>query len=421
MNNNPQEKIAYALWMVQSAAKQAAISTSAGLSMMAIGWILLIHASFGVSKPEQKLPWAAAALLLIAPSLAVVRYGEERGGWAADGRAVFRWGRAQWEEKLMLPPKAEELKAIAELPAMPNEIPLLNLGQLLNASFVLIIGEQGSGKTTLAKMIGKERQNAGHSIQVVDPHGSAAEWDGWEIVGAGRNFSAINKFMKSFDEGITADYEAYSKGQREFPHRSVIGDELTQWGDKCESAPDFITSSCSDIRKVNRHVILISHADTIDKLGGAKGLRKTIDQSAIKLILESEMNADGSYTPTGFGWLNFPRKSAIRVRIPQLDKVVRAIAPTKPALPVNVLDAIDEAVSSSEISKPMQLILEGASSNNGCISVRECQRLKGLKQYSADEIKGFFTQLKQMSLGDIQIDATDSRRWIFWIFSAHDN
>lgn len=420
MINNSQEKIAYALWMLRSAAKQSAISTGAGLSMMAAGWLLLIHASFGMNKPADKLPWAAAALLLIAPSLAVVRYGEERSSWAADGRAVFRWGRAQWQENLMLPPKGEELKAIAELPGSSQEIPLLNLQLLLNASFVLIIGEQGSGKTTLAKMLGRERQRNGHSIQVVDPHGSAAEWEGWEVIGAGRNFNAINRFMKSFDDGITADYEAYSNGKRDFPHRTVIGDELTQWGDKCENAAAFITSSCSDIRKVNRHVILITHADTIDKLGGAKGLRKTIDQSAIKLILESEMNPDGSYTPTGFGWLNFPRKQPARVRIPQMDKALATIAPSKTALPAKVLEAIDE-IFDSEISKPLQLILDAAAANNGCISVRECQRYKGLKQFSAEEIKGFFTQLKQLSLGDIQIDTADSRRWIFWIFSNSDD
>jgi len=252
-----QDKIGYALWMVRSAAKQSAVSTASGISMMAIGWIMLCHAAFGVHKPEEKLPWSVAALALIAPSLSVIRYGEERNNWAIDGRAVFRWGRAQWQEKLVMPPKNDEMKAIAQLPAAPDEIPLLNLGQLLNASFVLIIGEQGSGKTTLAKMIGAERQSAGHAIQIVDPHGSAAEWGSWEIVGAGRNFSAINKFMKGFDEGITQDYEAYSQGERTFPHRTIIGDELTQWGDRCESAPAFITSSCSDIRKVNRHVILI--------------------------------------------------------------------------------------------------------------------------------------------------------------------
>jgi hypothetical protein len=264
--NNPQEKIAYALWMVRSAAKQSTVAAVASVGMMTAGWIILCHAAFGLHKPEEKLPWSIAALALIAPSLAVMRYGEERRSWAVDGRAVFRWGRAQWQEKLMLPPKQDELQAIAHLPAMPGEIPLLNLQQLINASLVLILGEQGSGKTTLAKLIAIERERAGHSIQVVDPHGSSADWGTWKITGAGRNFADVNQFMRDFDQGITDDYQLYSQGERNFPHRTVIGDELTQWGDKCESAPAFITSSCSDIRKINRHVILITHADTIDKL-----------------------------------------------------------------------------------------------------------------------------------------------------------
>jgi len=50
-----QDKIGYALWMVRSAAKQSAVSTTSGISMMAIGWIMLCHAAFGVHKPEEKL------------------------------------------------------------------------------------------------------------------------------------------------------------------------------------------------------------------------------------------------------------------------------------------------------------------------------------------------------------------------------
>jgi len=70
-----QDKIGYALWMVRSAAKQSAVATVTGGSMMVIGWIMLCHAAFGIHKPEEKLPWSVAALTLIAPSLSVIRYG----------------------------------------------------------------------------------------------------------------------------------------------------------------------------------------------------------------------------------------------------------------------------------------------------------------------------------------------------------
>lgn len=412
-----QDKIGYALWMVRTAAKQSAIAGIAGGSMMVIGWIMLCHAALGVHKSEEKLPWSIAALALIAPSLSVVRYGEERGNWAVDGRAIFRWGRAQWQEKMVQPPKLEEMKAIAQLPAVPNEIPLLNLGQLRNASFVLIIGEQGSGKTTLAKMIGADRQGAGHSIQVVDPHGSATEWGDWEIIGAGRNFTAINKFMKAFDQGITQDYEAYSKGERSFPHRTVIGDELTQWGDRCASAPAFITSICSDIRKVNQHAILITHADTTDKLGGAKGLRDTIDQSAIKVVLEAELAGDGRYLPTGYGWLTFPRKQPILVRIPQQSTSISL--PHEPE--TKLLPDAEINQSSGELAQPLQLIIEAAKANNGCVSVREAMRYKGLKnKYVAEEIKAFFYVLEGLSLGAVQREERYDRL-VFWLYSDPDS
>jgi energy-coupling factor transporter ATP-binding protein EcfA2 len=196
---------------------------------------------------------------------------------------------------------------------------LLNLNHLLKAPFVLIWGCPGGGKTTLAKRLAALQEAAGHTITVADPHGSKAEWGNWDLVGAGRNFEALNQYLEAYDAAITTDYERYATGEREFDYQTLIVDEFTQWADRCPTAPLFVKSVCTDLQKICRCAIVVSHADTITGLGNAVGLRAAINRAAIKIELETQISRSGEYVPTGEGWLQYPGKERQRVRIPHAE------------------------------------------------------------------------------------------------------
>jgi hypothetical protein len=206
---------------------------------------------------------------------------------------------------------------VSHSPAQAEDAPLLNLSALTNTALLLIYGCPSGGKSTLAKRIATHREAAGHQITVADPHGSQMEWGDWPLLGAGRDYERLNDYLSEYDSGITEDYIAYSNGKRDFSPQTLIADEFTQWADRCSNAPTFIKAACSDIRKIQRCVILISHADTMAGLGNASGMRAAINRAAIKLELEADIDlAFGKYIATGYGWLQYPGKPRAKVKIP---------------------------------------------------------------------------------------------------------
>ena len=210
-------------------------------------------------------------------------------------------------------PTAQGQQAAAE---SAEAAPLMNLSKLIKTPFVLIWGAQGGGKTSLMKLLAQARQAAGHRITVADPHGSAAEWGDWQVVGSGRNFAALNSLLKAYDDDITADYQRYAAGERDFAYSTLLIDEFTQWGSNCDSSAQFVKSVCSDIRKINRCVVIVSHSRTLAGLGGATGFAEAIRCTAVTIELEAELGEDGEYQPTGYGWLQYPTKPKVKVQIP---------------------------------------------------------------------------------------------------------
>jgi hypothetical protein len=124
--------------------------------------------------------------------------------------------------------------------------------------------------------------------------------------------------MKRFDADITADYKLYAEGQRKFNPSTLICDEFTLWADEVDASAKFVKSSCADIRKINRGVVLVTHSDTLAGLGDAKGFRDAINRAAVKLQIETVIDQEsGEYSPTGFGYLQYPGFERTKVRIPR--------------------------------------------------------------------------------------------------------
>jgi hypothetical protein len=198
-----------------------------------------------------------------------------------------------------------------------SDTPLLDLATLTNATLLLIWGVSGSGKTSLVHQIALVRQQAGHSVLVADPHGSLQDWHPFEVIGSGLDYERLSEFLAEYRGQIKEDYKRYAQGERNFDWSTLVVDEFTGWADEVPGSREFMRSACSDLRKVKRCVLLVSHTDTLAGLGKATGLKAAIERSAVKLELEAVIDmASGIYCPTGYGWLQYPGSPKQQVKIP---------------------------------------------------------------------------------------------------------
>ena len=139
------------------------------------------------------------------------------------------------------------------------------LAKLLKRKPLLIVGPQGSGKTTFVKFLALLRSlYLGHKIKVSDPHAHNNGWfDTWEVVGGGYDYRQIDRALKGYFQRLKSSKVAVTS----------IWDEVTNYADNCKSdeSERFLKSVLADCRKSNEYPILLSHGETLGSLGGGKG------------------------------------------------------------------------------------------------------------------------------------------------------
>jgi hypothetical protein len=205
-------------------------------------------------------------------------------------------------------PQPQESKASVR----PANNPLLQPEQwtpdLMGYPSILIYGAQGAGKTSTAAWLIRERIKEGHQIKILDPHREYGQWDGLECIGDGMDYDAINDELQAFTEEIKTRYTARAKTPNYDPPKlTLVCDEFTQWAKKCSHSATFFEESLTDIRKINLHVLFISHARTLTGLGGSSGLAATRDAGLLELELEAQVDPQTKKaSPKLLGWLKYP-------------------------------------------------------------------------------------------------------------------
>lgn len=188
---------------------------------------------------------------------------------------------------------------------------------LLHFPAVLIWGAQGSGKTSFAAWLLHQRIAAGHSAWVCDPHKEFGQWNGLKCVGAGMDYEACDRAMIQFANSVKREYKTRSEQANYKPQReTVLAEEFTKWSDYCENAGEFFKASLSDLRKIRKGVIFVSHDRSLVALGNAKGFSKARNNGLLELHLEAVIDPiTGDPKPAMKGKLKLPGKAAIEVEI----------------------------------------------------------------------------------------------------------
>ena len=338
------------------------------------------------------------------------------------------------EETRAIAPKPVEQKPAESIPSpMPTaSAPLLPeqwTPDLMGYPSILLYGAQGAGKTSTAAWLIRERIKAGHQIKILDPHRSYGQWNGLECIGDGMDYDAINDELKAFTEEIKARYKARAKTLNYNPPKlTLVCDEFTQWAKKCSHSATFFEESLTDIRKINLHVLFVSHARTLTGLGGSSGLAATRDAGLLELELEAQVDpVTKKASPKLLGWLKYPgvaMNERQRVAIASwmngsMDFSGMSIASTVIQQPLTTADTItqrqpeQEAIASPEptnelklsdsLGEPLKTIWLFTKERSDWVTVRDIQRkdFAILKGKNSEQIRQYLGLLADSGYGEI--------------------
>ncbi|MBE9128211.1 MULTISPECIES: helicase HerA domain-containing protein [unclassified Coleofasciculus] len=170
------------------------------------------------------------------------------------------------------------------------------------SSTALIWGNQGSGKSWMARYIAKLKKEKGYRVVVLDPDSNRAEWQGVESY---HDFDEIADFLKWYVAELTGRYQEFNhSNMAEDAWRAklwadgralaVVCEEVTTYVDLIEDKDlltQFFRLGLTKSRKQEMPLTFVSHNNTQSALGGIKGLANLIEKM-LQLELQTDINPD---------------------------------------------------------------------------------------------------------------------------------
>jgi len=166
----------------------------------------------------------------------------------------------------------------------------------------LIWGNQGSGKSWMARYIAKRKKDKGYRVVVLDPDSNRAEWEGVESY---HDFDEIAEFLSWYVEELKGRYKAFNASNMtedawraklwaEGKAIALICEEVTTYVDLIEDKElltHFFRLGLTKSRKQEMPLTFVSHNNNQTALGGIKGLANLIDKM-LQLELQTDIDPE---------------------------------------------------------------------------------------------------------------------------------
>lgn len=222
-------------------------------------------ATFIPSHVSQKLVNVANAIALFTVSNRLDRLADYASGYGSISEQRTYEAYSNWLDASLAPPKREiqvQAQAPIELIAPVKYAPIESS---LKKPHLMILGETGSGKSTICKYL-VSQVNA--PCLIIDPHASPTDWRGFTVTGSGRNYEAIATEFERLAKLMQLRYEQRDKGISQFDPLIVIIDEFPAIASSLgKGATDTVKLLAREARKVQIRMCLLSQGAEVKTLG----------------------------------------------------------------------------------------------------------------------------------------------------------
>ncbi len=162
---------------------------------------------------------------------------------------------------------ANVIETTAVISSLEPEGIITDLIRAIEGKHVLIVGDTGTGKSTIAQWLAYQ---VGGEITVYDPDASPEEWAGLNVVGRKGNFSAIASSMTDDLEELQRRIELRGEGGDKALaglDSIIIAEEFPLLVSEVEIASEWLIKHGNRGRKPKRFIVALSQDDSVAALG----------------------------------------------------------------------------------------------------------------------------------------------------------
>ncbi|MBD2148467.1 DUF87 domain-containing protein [Sphaerospermopsis sp. FACHB-1194] len=287
----------------------------------------------------------------------------------------------------------------------------------------LIWGNQGSGKSWLARYLLREKSNMGYQIVVLDPNSNAYEWQGVRLI---NTHSEIENYMREYVEEVMGRYEDFGRSNiseeewranlwKQGKAVSVLCEEVSTYADFIEDKElisKFFKVALTLSRKQELPVIFVAHNNTQSCLGNIKGLANLIERSQQIQPLATTNPTTKQPISSGTALLKIENSNDwVKVALPKITEKIRVFGDLFPStsLPSTSLrererERLEELYSKNiELSNNAKNLLDYLlRTNKKLITAAYIQpnfKVNG-NRFSADQIRLWLKEIADAGYGD---------------------
>lgn len=256
----------------------------------------------------------------------------------------------------------------------PEEI-ITDIVEAIEGKQVMVIGEMGSGKSTIAQYLA---YSVGGQVKVYEPEGTPEDWSGLEVIGKGEDWELINESMQADLDDLSNQMKLrMEQGDKAITgtERVIICEEYPELVRKVPVSGEWLERHARRGRKARRFTILLSQYDRV-AAWGLEG-KADLQEAFFKLRLGKKAVSHAKQLKNDqlVEWLRSDRSHCLLddypCKLPSY-REMKAVTRQLYQLPGNQNSVIPETVTRQELQPPQPLKLpENEALKNAVKSLSE--------------------------------------------------